>query len=453
MTNPVIAAGTKRVDKILNWIVAVEPVAAFSGIRGRAAELGWVFLGKLALIGANAVLMFLLAEVMELKLYGVLVAAISGQLLLSRFFLLGVDFGMIRLRTLPESSEAGRNVVSAGLFVIYYAAAAWGLIVVALGIVSFWFPVPTWLVGSIYLGGIGTAFVDYYYCYRLSEQQYRAAGLVQSGMGITRLILSGAAVLLIPAFPYLVFIVYPGATLIAGLALIADLAWRHRLRPEKIHVWPLLRFSLWLGAANVAALLSLYLGTFLLLGFGLEAENGILGLCLTLSMGFFAVYNAFGEYVSARIARLESAKAIPGFLATWLGVGLAIAVACIPIAFAMGVLIPRFLPPEFAGMSGTLYLLSASMLMLLVQAPLQCACVYLLRPNFVVFGWVIRVLFAGVLTVVLARGWGAFGAAVAQLVASIAAWAAFAVFVIVGVRSAASFRISELRDRAITLET
>ncbi len=451
MNIPVFAARTKRVDKILGWIIAVEPVSALSNIRGRAGELGWVFAGKLALIGANAVLMFLLAEVMELELYGVLVAAISGQLVLSRLLLLGVDFGMIRLRTL-RLNEADQ-VVKAGLHVIIHSAAVVGLIVMAIGIVSFWSTTPFLLLSSIYLGAVGTALVDYYYCYQLSEQQFRNAGLVQSGTGVARLILSGAAVLLVPSIPFLVFVVYPATSLISGSVLAAGLARRYQFKAKRTSVWPLLRFSLWLGAANVATLTSLYLGTFLLLGFGLEEENGILGLCLALSMGFFAVYNAFGEYVSARIARVESAKEIPGFVATWLGVALAIAVVCIPIALGMGLIIPRFLPPGFGTMSLPLYLLCAAMLILLIQSPLQSACVYLLRPHLVVFGWVIRILVAAVLTVVLAPGWGALGAAAAQLFASIIACIAFTVFVIVGIRSGASPRISDLNDDPVRLET
>lgn len=452
MNKPVTAAPATGVDKVLGWIVAVGPVSALSSIRGRAGELGWVFAGKLALIGANAVLMFLLAEVMQLELYGVLVAAISGQLVLSRLLLLGVDFGMIRLRTLHKNESD--QVVRAGLKVIYHAAAVVGVIVIGIGLVSFWWSsVPFWLLSSIYLGAVGTALVDYSYCYQLSEHQFRNAGLVQSGTGLARLILSAAAVLLVPSVPYLVFVVYPATSLISGSVLAASLARKYQPKSKSTGVWPLLRFSLWLGAANFAALTSLYLGTFVLLAFSLEEENGILGLCLALSMGFFAVYNAFGEYVSARIARLESAKEIPGFVATWLGVGLALAVACIPIALGMGVIIPRFLPPGFATMAKPLYLLSASMLILLIQSPLQSACVYLLRPHLVVFGWVIRVLVAAVLTVALARGWGALGAATAQLFASLASWIAFAVFVIVGIRSGTAARASDLNEGAVTLKT
>ncbi|HEY7711425.1 MAG TPA: hypothetical protein VIG57_15500, partial [Candidatus Entotheonella sp.] len=58
--------------------------------------------GKFGLMGANATLMLLLAERLELETYGLLVTVISAQLLISRVVMLGVDAGMIRMRTLPE---------------------------------------------------------------------------------------------------------------------------------------------------------------------------------------------------------------------------------------------------------------------------------------------------------------------------------------------------------------
>lgn len=452
MTIRAILAAAKPGNEVRSWGGTGEPLGAWSSVRDRAGELSWVLSGKLALMGANAALMLFLARVMELKLYGLLVVAISGQLLLSRFLLQGVDFGMIRLRSLPQLREDSGKIVRAGLSLIFYATGAFALILVALWVMSFWLPLPQWplwLVGSILAGAVGTALVDYNYCYRLSELQYRAAGLVQSSTGIGRLILTSAAVLLIPDVPQLVFIAYPVASMLSGLGLTAVLVQKHWLRPEPSLIRRLFRFSSWLGVAHVTVILSLYQGTFVLPALGQEAETGIFGLCLMLSMGFFALYNAFGEYVSPRMARLETEKELPGFLARALGSALAIATACIPIVIAMGMLLPRVLPPEFAGMSATFYFVAASMLLLIVQGPLEGACVYLLRPRLVVLGWVLRVFISVLLGVALASRWGALGVAVAQLGASIAALTAFAVFIIVGLRSAASARTAESADYAI----
>ncbi|MGH9906359.1 MAG: hypothetical protein ACRD8U_12350, partial [Pyrinomonadaceae bacterium] len=73
--------------------------------------------------------------------------------------------------------------VRAGLSVIFYCTTSFAVILIPLWVVSFWLPVPKWpwwLVGSIFAGALGTALVDYNYCYRLSELQYRASSLVQS---------------------------------------------------------------------------------------------------------------------------------------------------------------------------------------------------------------------------------------------------------------------------------
>lgn len=443
MTTPVIGATAKPASETHSSVGAGEPLKALSNARDHVWPLTWVLTGKLTLMGSNAALMLLLTYVMELTLYGVFVAAISGQLLLSRLLLLGVDSGMIRLRGLPELREQSGQIVRAGLSVIFYGSGVFALILAVLWVISFWVPVALWLAGSIFAGALGSALVDYSYCYRLSELQYRAAGQVQSGTGIGRLLLTGAAILLIPEAPRLVFLVYPAVSLVSGLGLTVALTRKNRLRPDPGLIRRLLRFSLWLGAANVTGILGLYVCTFLLVALGLEAENGIFGLCLTLSMGFFAICNAYGEYISPRMARLVTVEELRHFLPRALGLALAIVAACVPIVIAVGVTLPRILPPEFAGISPTFYLLAASMLLLIVQSPFQNACVQQLRPHLVVIGWMLRVLIAGLICVALAGRWGAFGAAVAQLGASILALVAFAVFAIVGLRSAAAARIGE----------
>jgi O-antigen/teichoic acid export membrane protein len=408
--------------------LAGAPVLWWSNAR----KLTWVLSGKLALMSANAALMLLLAKHLDLKLYGLLVAAISSQLLLSRLLILGLDGGMIRLRTVPELHQQSQKVVQMGLLVVFYAIGAFALILLIIALTSLWTAVPhwpLWLVSAIFAGAVGTALVDYNYSYRLSELEYRAAGLIQSGIGIVRFALTAAVVLLFPAYPLLVFFAYPAASLLSGVGLTVAMLREGWLRPDYALMRRLLRFSFWLGAANMTIILSLYQGTFLLILLGQEAETGIFGLCLTFSLGFFTLYNAYGEYLLPRMARLKTPKELQRFLARALGGGLVIAITCVPVVMAMGMILPKLLRPELQAMSATFYLLAVSMLLLIVQGPLECTCIYLLRPDLMVLGWMLRVLCAVLLGVALANRWGAMGAAVAQLGAAVAALVVFVAFV------------------------
>jgi O-antigen/teichoic acid export membrane protein len=425
-----LLASTVRSTKGLRSWLGGDLIGLWSATRSRGGELSWVLGGKLALMGANAALMLLLAHLMDLKLYGLMVTAISGQLLLSRLLLLGVDFGMIRLRS--EELNGHEGIVRAGLMVISGTTSVLAMVLLALSLISLWLPLPLgppWFVGSIFAGAVGSALVDYVYCYRLSGLQYRAAGLVQSGTSLARFVLTGSSAFLFPDQPHLVFLAYPTAALLIGLTLTAA-TWRaNQLKPAFKLVMRLLRFSLWLGAANVTIILSLYQGIFLLILLRQEAQTGIFGLSLTLSLGFFAVYNAFGEYVLPQMARLENSKELQRFVKRALPGALAVASACVPVVILMGVILPKFLRPELREMS-TFYFLAASMLLLIIQAPLEGAFMYLLRPHLVVVGWLLRVVFTFLLGFLLASEKGALGAAIAQTGAALihlGACAAFAV--------------------------
>ena len=415
-----------------------SPVSALVLLWSKAHKLTWVLAGKLVLMGANAALMLFLAQHLELKFYGLLVAAISGQLFLSRLLMLGIDGGMIRLRTVPDLHQQSQKVVQMGLFVILYATGVLTLIWLAIALTSLWVSVPRWplwLVSSTFVGAVGTALVDYNYSYRLSELEYRAASLIQSATGIARLALTTSVVLFFPAYPFLVFFVYPAASLLSGLGLTVSMLGRGWLPPDHTLIRRLLRFSFWLGASNMTIIFNLYQGTFLLILLGKETETGIFGLCLTFSMGFFVLYNAYGEYLLPRMARLKTPKELQRLLARALGGGLAIAIASVPVVIAMGIILPKLLRPELQAMSATFYCLAVSMLLLLVQGPLECTCIYLLRPHLMVLGWMLRVLFAVLLGVALASQWGALGAAVAQLGAAVGALVTFMVFVILQIRA------------------
>ena len=78
---------------------------------------------------------------------------------------------------------------------------------------------------------------------------------------------------------------------------------------------------------------------------------------------------------------------------------------------------PWFLGPEWREVP-IFVLLSASMVLLVFQAPLVAACQYLLKPHLITLGWVLRVIFIGIAGLILAPQMGAIGAAIAQLIGS-----------------------------------
>src|SRR4030095_17144113 len=199
MTLPIQSSTTVRSQ---NSRYAESPLArAPLQLRSHARQMKWVVLGKLGLAGANAVLMLLLAELMELKLYGVMVTAIGAQLILSRVLLLGVDSGMIRLRTVPELRERAHEVVQAGVSVLLRRI---GVLILLLLLAAPLFlsqveREPGLVIGSVAFGGIATALTDYAYFYWLANSNYRAAAFVHGGTAAARLALTIATALLFRA--------------------------------------------------------------------------------------------------------------------------------------------------------------------------------------------------------------------------------------------------------------
>lgn len=414
---------------------AGESYGLWSQARSRAGELSWVLSGKLGLMGANAALMLFLAHRLELKTYGLLVMAISAQLLISRLLMMGVDAGMIRLRGIPELHPRSAEVVTAGLVVMLYTTGALLLISVLATPVLLHFDMPGWVLASIVAGAIGTSLVDYGYSFRLAHHQYALAALAQGGTAIWRLGLTALVAILLPAYP-LVFIAYHGASLLSGMAQTAVLTKGTRAWPERGLVRRLLRYSLWQGKANVIVIFSLYQGTFLLMLLRQQAATGIFGLALTLSLGFFAIYNAYFEYLLARIGSVEDIKALPQFMRRAFGGSLVLTLACAPAIFAIAVLVPWLLRPQMSQVVPIFCYLAASMALLILQAPLEAACHYFLRPRLVSFGWLMRAVLIGIAGLILAPKFGAIGAAIAQLIGSALALVALASIVAGVLRSA-----------------
>jgi hypothetical protein len=106
------------------------------------------------------------------------------------------------------------------------------------------------------------------------------------------------------------------------------------------------------------------------------------------------------------------------------------------VAAAVGTIATKLLNPELHDVTLVFYCLSASMLLVVCQSPLEAACHYLLRPQLVMFGWVPRVVCVGGLALMLAPGWGAWGAALAQLGGTVMAGMVFAACVFLALRAA-----------------
>ncbi|MDQ3818991.1 MAG: hypothetical protein M3362_15125 [Acidobacteriota bacterium] len=409
---------------------------AWSKLRTHAAGLKWVLCGKLSLAGANAALMLLLAHLMELGLYGLMVTAIGAQLILSRVLMMGVDSGMIRLRTVPELRERAQEVVRAGLAVLLRRIALIVLIsLAAVPLLSSFAPnLPSLVVVSIVIGGVGTALADYGYFYWLARLNYRAAAFVQGGTATARLVLTIAAALIFQKYPLAIFLAYPVASLVYGLAQTVALRSKSGKRTDRVLMRRLLRYSFWQGGADIALLLSMYAGTFILMLAGQPAAAGLFGLGLTLSMGFIVVYQAFGEYLYPRIAHVENLHSLRSFLRNSLAATLAVIVACVPAVVAVGIIVPKFLRAELLASIPIFYVVAASLLLLIFECPLKPACHYLLRPQFLFISTALRVLLMVILGFVLTSTKGAMGMANAQLFATALS------LIILALLVAASFR-------------
>jgi len=416
------------------WAAIGGPLDLRATVSKGGGELSWVLAGKLALMGTNAAVMLFLANRLELNTYGLLVLTISGQLLISRMLLIGVDSGMVRLSALPELMPRAKQVVEAGFIVI---AATSGILLVATAIA---FPfvsragTPTWLLLCTAAGAIGTALVDYGYNFRLARHEYPAAALAQGGTAVWRFGLTTLTALKLPENPVAVFAAYHGASLISGVVQTL-LTAKATERTDRALIKQLLGYSYWIGQANIIVIFSLYQGTFLLMMLNRPVETGQFGLGLTLSLGFFAIYNAYSEYLSVRIRGLAHVTDVPRFLKRATAAALFLMLACIPIVLVIAAVMPWFVDPEWHVVPIFVWL-SASMVLLILKAPLVAVSHYLLKPQLITFGWVMRALFIGVAGLMLAPQMGAVGAAIGQLIGSALALLVLGWLVISSLRTA-----------------
>jgi O-antigen/teichoic acid export membrane protein len=323
--------------------------------------------------------------------------------------------------------------------VMWYATAV--LVLSALAVAWLWpasatLRLPLWALAAVVGGAVGTALVDYSYSFHLAQLYYRAAALVQSGTALARLGVTVGAVWLLPKNAPVIFLSYTSVSFLSGVAQVAALLRRQGQWPTRALVGRLLRYSAWQCVTNVVVVFSLYQGTFLLTVLGHRATTGLFGLALTLSLGFFAVYNAFIEYLLPRGARVEHIHALPRFLGRACSLAGMLVVAGILVAGLIGRLVPGLVRPELHGAVPIFYLLSASMLLLILQCPFEVACHYLLCPQLVVLTWTLRAISIVLFSMALMPTKGAMGVALAQLAGTALASLTLIGLVLVQMRSA-----------------
>ena len=381
------------------------------------------------MITANAGLTLILANLLAVETYGLVIAAIGAQLLVSRGLLLGVAAGMVRLATLKELGARAVEMGRAGLVVIAATTAACSVGAVLLAYVGPWPEVPPAAVAVILGGALGTALVDYGYHHRLARIEFHRAAVVHGSAAMARAILTVLAAALLSGEAMATFAAYCGVTLIAGGIQVATVMRNTSARPTLAAVRRLVRYSAWLGVADVLVVLSLYEGAFLLLRAHEPAQASVFGLALTLSLAFFALYNAFYEYIFARIVHVTSVEALRRFTIRSCAAAMALLLLCAPIVVGVALVTPHLVRAEFAGAVPVFYLLAASMLVLLLQAPLEAACHALVRPHLVLLGWGVRVTVMALL-VLRSDADGAVGAALAQLGSGVIAAGALSLLVV-----------------------
>ncbi len=399
--------------------------------------MSWLAAGKALLVASNIATQVFLAERLALDIYGILVTLIGAQIVVSRALLLGTNTGMIRFRTVDDFRSRPHQAVRAGFIILAATTAVLALAVLLTPAVVRWLHWPSWAVYSLAVAAAGMALVDYVYSHRLALLHYRSAAFTQAGTGVVRFVLTAAVALTNPGNPASVFFVYAGCSLASGVVQLPSVLSEGTGWPGRALIARLLRYSSLCGATDILSSLSLYLGTLLLALAGRHGETGIYGFALTMSMGFFIAYGSLKEYLLPKVSRLDEIRELPGFFRRSLVVCSAIA-ACGAAAVPVGAaLVPRFFRPDLWDAAAVFWLLSGSMLLLILQAPLETACQYMLRAGLVVWSWVCRVAVGAILGSLAIRGGpgAAWRMAAAQLAAgaitlgmlSAATWAAYRV--------------------------
>lgn len=375
-----------------------------------AASVAALFTGRAALLAGNGILFLWLAFRLDPGAYGRVFAGVGSQLLFSRLLLLGSETGMIRLSADPGASVLKWRIAAlaiVGIMTLATCIAGAGLSLTAAVSLS--------TVMVIIAGALGAALVDLEYSDRVARLNSGGAARFITTVAVTRLAIVCAVAEVAVATPAVILGSYAAPGLLAG-GVGAFRALQKHTGSSFATVLRLARYSLPQGFANFAALLSFYQGAFFLTAAGLSVAADEFSFALTLSMGAFAMFQAYSEHLLPRAARAGDLKSLRGFLLRSLAGAAAIVAAAAPAMILAGWLAYALTKRDFAPL--VYYPLLGSMLALILQTPFHAAAHYFLKPQIILAAWIVRV--AGM------------GAAVAALKANTAAAVAFAQCVAAG---------------------
>jgi O-antigen/teichoic acid export membrane protein len=238
----------------------------------------------------------------------------------------------------------------------------------------------------------------------------------------------------------LVFLTYAGVSVVSGLGQMLPFT-RGSWTPDRALIWRLIRYTGWQAAANIFAMINLNQGSFELGFFKGKSAAGVFAVGLTLSLSLFAVYNAFFAYALPHAVRLTSRSELNSFLARFVLLALLLASLCVPLVWAAGRLAPSFFPTENGAAITAFDYLAASVLLAVIQAPLEALSQRLLQPRLILICWLARVVFSGSLGMALILSaqtaeQAAVRAAFAQFAGAVPALVLLAVLVSYAVRTA-----------------
>jgi len=153
-------------------------------------------------------------------------------------------------------------------------------------------------------------------------------------------------------------------------------------------------------------------------------------------LGFSAIATSYSEYLQVRVRSVEH---IWRFIKRSFIGSLVLMLACIPVTLIVARIVTWALDQQLRPVVPIFMCVAASMILLILQAPLVAVCQYLLKPHLITVGWVIRATLIAIAGLLLAPKMGAMGAAIAQLIGSAAALIPLTLLVLSSLRSSKQF--------------
>jgi hypothetical protein len=371
---------------------------------------------ELSLAGSNLALLLVFAATLDAGHVGLLAAGLAGMHAFGRLAAFGLDREVAALLPRQVARRARRQLILAGqLALVRHCGALLGAaFAVAALLETTGSALPASAVISIGLGAVGTALFDYGTAPRPAGLGHPSVGVQRLAMPLSRVAITTAAVMLLPERPDLILLAHALSTLAFGLP---PFLWAERrlgrLRDETL-VQRLLRRARWRGIEESTGALALHAGTLVLVALGRWSEAGVFAVALALALAFRAALLPFERSLRVRVAR----RRLPRSMASALGLSLLV----LPAVVTLGWWLPRLFP-VLDGLRLSLWLLTGSVALDVVEAPLASVCRSLRLPRVLAASRVTRLVVAVGLGLVWASRAGATGVALAQVTSSAASLA------------------------------